>query len=52
MFHNVGDRELTIDLSLYTDISFDELRGYAGYGLATLEGQILTISRNTTVVLK
>ena len=52
VFHNVGDRELTIDLSLYTDISFDELRGYAGYGLATLEGQILTISRNTTVVLK
>ena len=52
VFHNVGDYEITIDLSLYTEYAFDVLRGYAGAGNASLEGQILTISGNTSVILK
>jgi glycosidase len=52
VFHNVGDYEIVIDLSLYTDSSFSEIRGYAGPGTVTLEGQTLTVSANTSVILK
>ncbi len=52
VFHNIGFGELTIDLSQYTDYSFTELRGYVGQGVATLDGQLLTIAPYTSVVLK
>ncbi|MBI9009033.1 MAG: alpha amylase [Tenericutes bacterium] len=52
VFHNIGETDLVIDLSLFTDFSFSEVRGYVGADVASLEGQILTISGNTSVVLK
>jgi len=52
IFHNVGESEITIDLSLYTSHDFSTVRGYAGEGNATLSGQTLTISPHTSVVLK
>lgn len=52
IFHNIGDYEITIDLSLYTDQVFEIVRGYAGEGNAVLNGQILTISAHTSVILK
>lgn len=52
VFHNLGDSEVTINLSNYTDYTFSVMRGYAGYGEASLDGQTLTISANTSVVLK
>ena len=52
VFHHFGDSETTINLSNYTDHNFDTVRGYAGYGNASLDGQKLTISANTSVVLK
>jgi len=52
VFHNVGESEITIDLSLYMNHDFSTVRGYAGEGNATLSGQTLTISPHTSVVLK
>lgn len=52
VFHNVGESEITIDLSLYTSHKFSTIRGYTGEGNATLSGQTLTISPHTSVVLK
>lgn len=52
VFHNTGDEPLIIDLSLYSNHYFQSLRGYAGFGFASLEGQILTIDPMTSVVLR
>lgn len=52
VFHNIGDTELVIDLSLYTDYEFSSLRAYVGQGTANLSGQTLTIAPFTSVVLK
>jgi len=52
VFHNIGDQELVIDLSSYTDYNFSVVRGFVGEGVASLDGQILTISANTSVILK
>lgn len=52
VFHNISDTPITIDLSLYTDYSFSIVRGYVGFGQATLEGQTLIIDGLTSVVLK
>ncbi len=54
VFHNTGLSELVIDLSLYTDVEFSILRGFAGLGSASLseDGKTLTISGLTSVVLK
>lgn len=52
VFHNIGEDELVIDLSLYTDYQFTEVRGSAGYGTASLNGQLITISGHTSVILK
>ena len=51
VFHNTGPA-LTVDLSLYTDMNFSEVRGYAGKGEAALNGSLLVISEYTSVVLK
>lgn len=52
VFHNIGDEDLVIDLSIYTDYSFSIVRGFVGEGSASLNGQILTISANTSTILK
>jgi len=52
VFHNTGDIELSVDLSLYTDMRFTVMRGFAGKGRAVLNGNILTLSGYTSVVVK
>lgn len=52
VFHNTGEEPITIDLSLYTTHEFSVVRGYVGYGNATLSGQVLTIEPFTSVILK
>jgi glycosidase len=52
VFHNTGEIELVIDLSLYTNHKFSQLRGYAGKGKASFDGKTLTIAPMTSVILK
>jgi glycosidase len=52
VFHNTGDGEVSVDLSLYTDINFSVMRGYAGRGRAVLNGNVLTLCGYTSAVLK
>jgi len=52
VFHNTASNEVKADLSLYSDITFTSVRGFAGKGSASLNGSILTLSGYTSVVLK
>lgn len=52
VFHNTGLDPLTIDISLYTDLKFEKVSGFAGKGAATLNGQNLTIDSMTSVILR
>ncbi|MCL2065990.1 MAG: alpha-amylase family glycosyl hydrolase [Treponema sp.] len=52
VFHNTGENDITVDLENYTDIGFSVVRGYAGKGKSTLNGNILTVSGYTSVILK
>jgi glycosidase len=52
IFHNVGDTELVIDLSNFTEQEFSEVKAYVGVNNATLNGQTLTIGAYTSVILK
>ena len=52
VFHNATNKEVTIDLSKITDISFTTLAAFVGLGDAKLEGTILTIQPQTSVVLR
>ena len=51
VIHNTTARELSVDLSEVTDISFGGITAYLG-GDATLDGNLLTISAKTSVVLR
>jgi glycosidase len=52
VFHNTGEKEITVDLASYTDMNFSVVRGYAGKGKAFLNGSVLTVSGYTSVALK
>jgi glycosidase len=52
VFHNTGEKEITVDLQSYTDINFSVVRGYAGKGKAVLNGTTLTVSACTSAILK
>ena len=53
VLHNTTTETVTIDLSqLDIEITLTELAAFAGLGNATLEGTILTIEGQTSVVLK
>jgi alpha-amylase len=52
VFHNTGEKDITVDLRDCTDINFSVIRGYAGKGKASLKGTILTVSGYTSAVLK
>ena len=52
VFHNTGMVEIEIDLSIYTDFDFSVIRGYAGQGVATLEGTVLKLAPLTSVIIK
>lgn len=52
VFHNISEKTITIDLSKYTEISFNELCGFIGQGSAKLKGTVLTLDSMTTVIIK
>ncbi len=55
IFHNTSTSSVTYDLSTILGIeqySFGELTDYIGAGSATLEGSVLTIDAQTSVIIK
>ena len=52
VLHNTTGNAVTIDLSQLTDISLSSLAAVVGMGGATLDGTMLTIDAQTSVVLR
>lgn len=52
LFHNNGTEAVTYDLSKLEDCSFTELCDFIGMSDATLEGTMLTLGPQTSVILK
>ncbi len=52
VLHNTTKRTITVDLKDATDIPFATLAAYVGVESATLEGTLLTIGGQTSVVLR
>jgi glycosidase len=52
VLHNTSLSEVQVDLSTLTDMTFAEIAGFAGVNGVTLEGTVLTIGAQTSVVLK
>ena len=52
VIHNTTNNAVTIDLSKYPQIPADRLAAFVGMGTASLEGTILTLSGQTSVVLR
>ncbi|MBQ7817388.1 MAG: hypothetical protein IJ388_01145 [Oscillospiraceae bacterium] len=51
LFHNTDTEAVTYDLSKCKDCSFDEICAYIGMGDAKLEGTILTVGPQTSVIV-
>lgn len=52
VLHNTTTEAVTVDLAELTDVQLTVLAAYAGVGTATLEGTVLTIQGQTSVVLR
>jgi len=52
VLHNTTDSEKKVDLAGATEMTFDTLAAVVGAGQATLEGTVLTIGGQTSVVLR
>ena len=52
VIHNTTTQDVTIDLSKYPEIPRNLLAAFAGLGVATLDGTILTLPAQTSVVLR
>lgn len=52
VIHNTTTEQVTMDLSELTDAQLTTLAAYVGLGGATLEGSLLTIDAQTSVVLR
>ncbi len=52
VLHNTSKEAVTLDLSRIPELAAMKLSAYAGLGEATLEGTVLTIPAQTSVVLK
>jgi glycosidase len=52
VLHNTTTSAVTIDLSTVTDVTFAQIAAIVGYGNATLEGAVLTLEAQTSVVLR
>ena len=52
VIHNTTTSDVTIDLSKYPQIPQEQLAAFAGVGTASLSGTILTLSAQTSVVLR
>lgn len=52
VLHNTTTSEITVDLSAVTDIVFKEIRAAIGMNGAKLDGKMLTLGAQTSVVIK
>ena len=52
IFHNTSAEELVFDLSKYEGFAFTQIAEFIGAGSATLEGTLLTVGPQTSVVLE
>ncbi len=52
VLHNTQTEAITVDLKDLTDVSLTQIAAYAGMGKATLEGTVLTVDAQTSVVLR
>ncbi len=52
VLHNTTTSAITVDITTLTDIPFETIAAYAGMGIATLDGTMLTIDAQTSVVLR
>lgn len=52
VLHNTTESQVTIDLAQVTDVDLTRLEAVVGLGNATLEGTVLTLDGQTSVVLK
>ena len=52
LLHNNSEQEVTYDLSKLKDYTFAEVCDFIGVGSATLEGTVLTVEPQTSVILK
>ena len=52
VIHNTGTSDYVVDISTLTNLPFTTINGIAGDGTAKLEGTTLTISMQTSVVLR
>ena len=52
VLHNTTTETVTIDLSKYPQIPAQLVAGFAGLGTATLEGNLLTLAGQTSVILR
>lgn len=52
LFHNTSTEEVTFDLNTLSNNAFSELCDYIGVGTASLNGSVLTVGPQTSVILK
>ena len=52
VLHNTTQRTITVDLAEVTDLPFAGISAAVGFGGATLEGTVLTLEGQTSVVLR
>jgi len=52
LFHNTSAEEISYDLSKCSGCSFSQIGDYIGMGTATLEGTILTVGPQTSVIVQ
>ena len=52
VLHNTTQRTITVDLAEVTDLPFAAISAAVGFGSATLEGTVLTLEGQTSVVLR
>ena len=51
VLHNTTRNTITVDLSLVTDVQFTQINAFIGEGTATLDGNMLSLDSQTSVVL-
>ena len=52
LLHNNSTEEITYDLSKFQDCAFSQICDFIGMGSATLDGSMLTVGPQTSVILK
>ena len=52
LFHNNGTAEVSYDLSKFEGCAFSEICDFIGVGSATLDGTVLTLGPQTSVIVK